>query len=100
MGAAMWLLYDAKFWFSVMILLIILEMTLDGSMIFLLPTGVGAGITGLSLYACHHGFGIICSIYENWYMLIVNTAIFSLAAYFIIQKYLGKKDETPDVNDF
>jgi len=96
----MFLLYDAKFWFILMIILIILEMTLDGSMIFLLPTGVGSGITGLNLYLCSSSIAQVCSIYENWYMLLVNTAVFSVIAFFIVRRLFGHPEDTPDINDY
>ena len=113
-----WLIYNTEFWFSLMIILITLEMLLDGSMIFLLPTGVGAGMTGLSLYSCKLGSGgtengydskalasfnkldIACGFYDEWQMLIVSTAVFSLVAFFIIKKILGNKENTPDINDY
>lgn len=114
----MWLIYNTEFWFSLMIILITLEMLLDGSMVFLLPTGVGSGLTGLSLYSCSMGSGgtetgydatafalsnkldIACGFYDEWHMLIVSTAIFSLVAFFIIKRFLGSKENTPDINDF
>ena len=114
----MWLIYNTEFWFSLMIILITLEMLLDGSMVFLLPTGVGTGLTGLSLYSCNLGSGgtetgydatafvlsnkldIACGFYDEWQMLMVSTAVFSLVAFFIIKRFLGNKENTPDINDY
>ena len=114
----MWLIYNTEFWFSLMIILITLEMLLDGSMVFLLPTGVGSGLTGLSLYSCSLGSGgtetgydarafvlsnkldIACGFYDEWQMLMVSTAVFSLVAFFIIKRFLGNKENTPDINDY
>ena len=94
------LIYDAKFWYIVMIIFIILEMTLDGSMVFLLPTGVGSGITGISLHLCSFGILEICSIYQNWYVLLVNTSIFSVTAFFILRRLFNNAKDTPDINDY
>lgn len=90
--------YSSETWIILMLVLLILEMTLDGSMVFLLPLGVGCGITGGSLWYCATSTHNFCSFYEHWYMLLVSTSLFSILAFFLIRA-ITSGSQPRDVNN-
>lgn len=102
LGPGYWLL-QPEIWIIASILLIILEVTLDGSMIIFLPLGLAATINGLIIYVQEAEImGANGAVIDSWQASFISFAIFSII-FSIILRFVARHrrtDSTPDVNDY
>ena len=97
-----WLLF-AEFWFILGLLFIILEVTLDGSMIIFLPLGIGGFLNGVVLKIQQSSsIDSLNFLPETWEQTLISFAVLSVLSSITLRLIARhrKTDSTPDVNDY
>ena len=97
-----WLLF-AEFWFILGLLFIILEVTLDGSMIIFLPLGIGGFLNGVVLKIQQNSsIDSLNFLPETWEQALISFAVLSVLSSITLRLIARhrKTDSTPDVNDY
>ena len=96
-----WLL-TYELWVILGIILIILEVTLDGSFVVFLPLGVASMINGLLMAMQKHAVLKMDILIEHWGHSLVSYGLLALAASTIMRllKRRLKTEDNPDVNDY
>lgn len=95
------LIFNPEIWLAAGFFFIILEMTLDGSMAFFLPLGIGCAFTAAGLSGCSESISNLCTIYDRWYGLIATTGVESTAAAVLLRRaFQSKKGQDEDVNKY
>lgn len=93
----------ASAWAIFGIILLIIEITMDGSKVFFLPMGLGAMTTSLILYLQDNGVTpAALSFLTSWNRVLVVFVVTALI-YAIIMRMVFRHervDNTPDVNDY
>ena len=69
------LIFNPELWLAIGFILLVVEMTLDGSFLFFLPLGIGCAFTAAGLYGCSESSAGICFAYDSWYSVFVSTAL-------------------------
>jgi membrane protein implicated in regulation of membrane protease activity len=93
------LILNPETWLVLALIFLILEMTLDGSMIFFLPLGIGCGFTAAGLYGCNDSLASICAVYTEWHYIFLMTGIASIIAALLLRRaFKSKKDK--HMNDY
>ena len=84
-------------------LLLIFEITMDGSKVFFLPLGLAALVTGLILFVQESGWlPAMLSQVTSGHRALLVFAILGLGFAIILRKIMRHYhlDDTPDVNDY
>src|SRR5210317_379250 len=95
------LIFDPEIWLSLGLLLVILEMTMDGSMTFFLPLGIGCAFTAVGLAGCADNPAGLCSAYTRWYYLLAMTGVAAIIAAVLLRRaFHNTQTQENDVNKF
>lgn len=92
-------IYNPELWLILAFAFVILEMTLDGSMLFLLPLGIGCAFTAAGVASCGLTTDSVCVIYSRWHYVIGMTSISSILAAILLRKAV-KHPKDSDINDY
>ena len=95
----MGLIFNPELWLILAFVFIILEMTLDGSMLFLLPLGIGCAFTAAGVASCDLEIDSLCVAYSRWHYVIGMTSISSILAAVLLRKAI-KHPKNNDINDY
>lgn len=93
----------AAAWAILGVILLIMEITLDGSKVFFLPMGLAAMIVGLVLHLQKIGVTPTAfSFLTSWNRVLIAYAICALVFAIILRVAARHRhiDDTPDVNDY
>lgn len=97
-----WLLL-IEVWLILGLFFVILEVTLDGSMVIFLPLGIGSFMNGAILKIQHSTpMDSFAFLPETWEQTLISFAIFTVLASITLRFVVRHKkaDSTPDVNDY
>ena len=91
--------FNPELWLILAFTFVVLEMTLDGSMLFLLPIGIGCGFTAAGVASCNMEIDSLCVAYSQWHYVIGMTSISSILAAVLLRKAV-KHPKNNDINDY
>ncbi|MGB1863216.1 MAG: hypothetical protein ACPHOL_02805 [Candidatus Puniceispirillum sp.] len=97
-----WLLL-VELWLILGLLFVMLEVTLDGSMVIFLPLGIGGFMNAAALKIQQNiPMDSFSFLPETWEQTLISFAIFTALASIILRLVVRHKktDTTPDVNDY
>jgi len=94
------LIFNPELWLAIGFLFLILEMTLDGSLVFFLPLGIGCAFTAAGLAGCSDATAGLCSIYGRWYFVMGSTAVGASVAALLLRKFTKKDKNRKEMNDY
>ena len=97
-----WLLL-VELWLILGLLFVMLEVTLDGSMVIFLPLGIGGFMNAAALKIQHSSsMDSFSFLPETWEQTLISFAVFTVLASVILRLLVRHKktDSTPDVNDY
>ena len=96
-----WLL-QPEIWIIIGLILIGLEVMLDGSMAIFLPLGLAALFNGAFIYLQDSGLFGGAIFMDSWDDTLVPFVIFAAIAAFALRYYVRhrKTDDTPDINEY
>ena len=97
-----WLLL-IEVWLILGLFFVILEVTLDGSMVIFLPLGIGSFMNGAILKIQHSTpMDSFAFLPETWEQTLISFAVLSVLSSITLRLIARhrKTDSTPDVNDY
>ena len=97
-----WLLL-VELWLILGLLFVMLEVTLDGSMVIFLPLGIGGFMNAVALKIQQNiSMDSFSFLPETWEQTLISFAVFTALASIILRVLVRhrKTDSTPDVNDY
>ena len=96
-----WLMF-AAFWLILGIVLILVEMTVDGSFVFFLPVGVAAFANAALLFVQELWLAPDLVLLGSWGSTLVSLAVLALLAAFALRFYTKGRARAgeEDVNDY
>ena len=95
------IIFDLEIWLALGLLFVILEMTMDGSMTFFLPLGIGCAFTAAGLAGCADNSEGFCSAYTRWYYLLAMTGVAAIIAAVLLRRaFHSTQTQEDDVNKF
>lgn len=96
-------LFIPEVWIILGIILIVIEVTMDGSMAIFLPLGLASLVNGFIIYMQESAsLGANTILLDRWENTLISYALLSIAFTFALRFYVRHKrtDTTPDVNDY
>lgn len=96
-------LFIPEVWIILGIILIVLEVTMDGSMAIFLPLGLAALLNGLIIYLQETAaLGANTILLDRWENTLISYALLSIVFTLALRFFVRHKrtDTTPDVNDY
>ena len=97
-----WLLL-VELWLILGLFFVMLEVTLDGSMVIFLPLGIGGFMNAAALKIQQNiSMDSFSFLPETWEQTLISFAVFTALASIILRVLVRhrKTDSTPDVNDY
>ncbi|MEM7209106.1 MAG: hypothetical protein AAF434_14885 [Pseudomonadota bacterium] len=93
--------FRAEIWVLLGIALLIIEVTLDGSMAIFLPLGLAAMLNAALLFL-RGVWGEDLPLLTEWHHLLVSYLILAVLMTLFVRRYLAaqQKQTEPDVNDY
>ena len=96
-------LFVQEVWIILGILLIVLEVTMDGSMAIFLPLGLASLVNGLIIYLQETAaLGTNTILLDRWENTLISYAALAIAFTIALRFFVRHRrtDTTPDVNDY
>lgn len=98
--------YQPQVWLIIALVFVLLELT-DGSTIFFLPLGLGAGVMSLYVFLVNEAILPATLLPATWYFTALLWAAFALTISLALTRYKKQKSRTApakdngdDINDY